>query len=60
MLDAHIGDGDFDDVEPIGDAGNPFVAAQSGKPERDSFVQCSCRYLDGVRNAVQVFDRDAA
>jgi hypothetical protein len=50
----------FDDIQALGDAHNPVVAAHGHETEGDSFIEGFGGDFDGVLNTIHIFDGDAA
>jgi hypothetical protein len=60
MLDANVRDRHLDDVEALGDPGNPCVASNRGEALDHGLVKGGRRDFDGMRDTVPVLNRHAA
>ena len=60
MLDANIRDGHLHYIETLRDPGDPLVVADCREPERNRLVKRGRRDFGCVRDAVHIYNRDAA
>jgi len=58
MLNPDIRDGNLND--PLLESGNPIAAPQRRESLGDGFIQSLRRHFDGVSDALEVLDRNAA
>jgi len=59
MLYANVCNGNLYDV-PLGDPGNPIIAANRREPLGHSLIECCRGHLDSVCNTFYIANRDAA